>query len=173
MGTAAEHGSQADARLADFVAAHYHRLVRLAFLVCRDGPDAADAVQSGLERAWKRREALRDDASLRAWLDRIVVREAIRLSSRRRSWLDRLRSRPDEVVVEPLDARAEVSLAWTEVREAFASLSADQRAAVALHLWAGYSVQETADLVGAPVETVRSRLRLARGHLRRDLGEER
>jgi DNA-directed RNA polymerase specialized sigma24 family protein len=40
---------------------------------------------------------------------------------------------------------------------------------VALHLHAGYTVSETAELVGAPIETVRSRLRVAREHLRREL----
>jgi DNA-directed RNA polymerase specialized sigma24 family protein len=38
-------------------------------------------------------------------------------------------------------------------------------------LYAGYTVQETADIVGAPLETVRSRLRLARERLRTVLGE--
>jgi DNA-directed RNA polymerase specialized sigma24 family protein len=38
-----------------------------------------------------------------------------------------------------------------------------------LHLYAGYSVAETAEIVGAPVETARSRLRLARQRLRMEL----
>jgi len=42
---------------------------------------------------------------------------------------------------------------------------------IALHLYAGYSVVETAEAVGAPVETVRSRLRLARERMRRQLEE--
>jgi RNA polymerase sigma-70 factor (ECF subfamily) len=50
-------------------------------------------------------------------------------------------------------------------------LSAAQRAAVVLHLHAGYSVDETAELLGVPRETVRSRLRVARENLRRALGE--
>jgi RNA polymerase sigma-70 factor (ECF subfamily) len=139
MGEAAGTSGTTDARLAEFVATHYHRLVRLAFLVCRDGPDAADAVQSGLERAWKRRTDLRDDASLRSWLDRIVVREAIRLTGRRRTLLGRiLGSRSSqEGPSDPPDTRAAAALAWTDVREAYARLSPDQRAVVALHLWAG------------------------------------
>jgi RNA polymerase sigma-70 factor (ECF subfamily) len=161
-------------RLADFVAAHYERLVRLAYLICRDGADASDAVQGALERAWRRRGALRDEASLRAWLDRIVVREAIRVGTRHRSLVARLfgHERPDPEV-EPVDARSEAVLAWADVRDAYSRLSAEQRAVIALHLYLGYSVQETAQLVGAPVETVRSRLRLARERLRRELGPDR
>src|SRR5919107_2064750 len=65
-GGSAGEGVAAD--LATFVADHYDRLIRLAWLVCRDGADAGDAVQAGLEVAWRRRETLRDKSSLRSWL---------------------------------------------------------------------------------------------------------
>ena len=86
-GTAEVERARSDAAIAAFVAEHYDRLLRLARLVCRDAGDAADAVQVGLEQAWRRRSTLRDDALLRPWLDRIVVREAARISKRRQSWL--------------------------------------------------------------------------------------
>jgi RNA polymerase sigma-70 factor (ECF subfamily) len=57
------------------------------------------------------------------------------------------------------------------MRMAFEQLSPEQRAVVALHHYAGYSLAETAEVVHAPVETVRSRLRLAKDRLRRDLEE--
>jgi RNA polymerase sigma-70 factor (ECF subfamily) len=75
----------------------------------------------------------------------------------------------DDVVVEPIDPRATDAPRVAELKAAFARLSAEQRAVVALHLYAGYSVAETAELVGAPVETARSRLRLARQRLRMEL----
>jgi DNA-directed RNA polymerase specialized sigma24 family protein len=53
------------------------------------------------------------------------------------------------------------------------TLSPEQRAVVALHLHLGYSVAETADIIAAPEETVRSRLRLARERLRREFEEKR
>ncbi len=165
-------GVLADATLNEFVTEHYDRLVRLARLICRDGADAADAVQVGLEQAWRRRTSLRDDSRLRPWLDRIVVREAIRINRSRRSWLGRFFPIESRVAwIEPVDATSEHLPAWGALRTAYAELSAEQRAVVALHLYAGYSVVETADLVGAPVETVRSRLRLAKDRLRRELGE--
>jgi RNA polymerase sigma factor (sigma-70 family) len=69
------------------------------------------------------------------------------------------------------DPHAEQTPAWTALREAFDGLSAQQRAVVSLHLYAGYSVSETASLLGAKPETIRSRLRLAKQRLRRDLKE--
>jgi RNA polymerase sigma-70 factor, ECF subfamily len=161
-----------DTALAEFVVEHYERLLRLARLVCRDGPDASDAVQRGLEQAWRRRESLRDDARLRPWLDRIVVREAIRIGKSRQSWLARVLAPPSGVAwIEQVGPTPERLSAWTALRTAFAELPAEQRAVIALHLYAGYSIVETAELAGAPVETVRSRLRLAKDRLRRELQE--
>jgi RNA polymerase sigma-70 factor (ECF subfamily) len=158
--------------LGAFVAEHYDRLVRLAYLICRDGADAGDAVQVGLEQAWRRRDTLRDAASLRPWLDRIVVRAASRIAKRRRGWLARVFSpRPELGWIEPADERIADGDQLIALRAALGRLSPDHRAVIALHLHAGYSVAETAELVGAPIETVRSRLRVARIHLRNELGE--
>jgi RNA polymerase sigma-70 factor (ECF subfamily) len=165
-------GIEADDAIAAFVAEHYDRLLRLARLICRDASDAADAVQIGLEQAWRRRSALRDMDRVGPWLDRIVAREAVRVSRRRQSWLSRLFApRPDVTWVEPVDRRASEPSAFVALQAAFAELSPDQRAVVALHLHLGYSISETAVLVGAPDETVRSRLRLAKQRLRRELEE--
>lgn len=165
--------ARADADLASFVGDHYERLLRLARLVCDDASEAADAVQIGLEQAWRRRAQLRDEGRLRPWLDRIVVREAIRVSKGRRSWLGRLLAprASNAAWIGLRDPHAEQTPAWTALREAFDGLSAQQRAVVSLHLYAGYSVAETASLLGAKPETIRSRLRLAKQRLRRDLKE--
>jgi RNA polymerase sigma-70 factor (ECF subfamily) len=58
------------------------------------------------------------------------------------------------------------------LREALGHLSPDHRAVIALHLYAGYSVDETARVLQVPFDTVRSRLRAARERLRRELGED-
>jgi RNA polymerase sigma-70 factor, ECF subfamily len=163
--------------IAEFVTAHYPRLIRLAGLICRDAIDAEDAVQAGLERAWRRRGSLQDSGSLAAWLDRIVVREAIRLGRDNRSLrqrLERLLGDHDEIELRVPRSEADPGSSVTSrtvLRHAFEALPAAQRAVVALHLYLGYSIAETADMVGAPLETVRSRLRLARQQLRFQLGE--
>jgi RNA polymerase sigma-70 factor (ECF subfamily) len=163
-------GGRPLADLTEFVRDNNDRLIRLAGLVCRNVADAEDAVQAALERAWRNQSALRDQTRLRPWLDRIVVREAIRITRSRESLLGRLFGRDqDEVLIEPVDERAPDAPKMAELKAAFARLSAEQRAVVALHLYAGYSVAETAEIVGAPVETARSRLRLARQRMRMEL----
>jgi len=156
-----------------FVREHHERLTRLAGMVCRDPFDAADAVQAGLEKAWKRRSGLREASALRPWLDRIVVNEAIRIVRRRQSLFGRLFIGPREIPVEPADERAASPDDSADLRAAFDGLKPEQRAALVIHLHLGYSVAETATIVGAPIETVRSRLRLGRERLRQTLGDPR
>ena len=168
-------GELLDRDLVDFVSRHQPRLVRLAALVCHNVADAEDAVQAGLEQAWRRRQTLRDPEKLSAWLDRIIVREAIRLDRRDASFISRLFPGPREIAVGPVDLTDGVGSSVTgrdALRIAFDALPAAQRAVVALHLYAGYSMPETAEIVGASLETTRSRLRLARKRLRAQLGED-
>jgi RNA polymerase sigma-70 factor (ECF subfamily) len=150
--------------------AHYARMVRLAGLICHAGTSAEDAVQAAMEQAWRRRRTLRRSDSMRSWLDRIVVREAIRQN--RRSWWMRLTSAVADTPG-PIDPNP--SIHTTPERLALAAalraLPVEQRAVCVLHLHAGYSVPETARLMGASVETTRSRLRLARRRLRAELSE--
>ena len=159
-----------ETRLIDFFGAHYDRLIRLAALVCHSQSTVEDAVQSALEQAWRRRGTLRNPARLKQWLDQIVVHEAIRVN--RRPWWSRLLSGDDAVERAP-DARADDKAEWISLTVEFRRLPAEQRVALALHLYAGYAIDQTAQLMGAGIETTRSRVRLGRQRLRRELGEER
>lgn len=158
-----------------FFALHYARLVGLAGLVCGDVASAEDVVQIALERAWRSRSGLRDGDRLRPWLDRIVVREAARERRSRLARLGRVFRPPSVRAIDPdrelVDPAAGRFPERSAMRSAFADLSAAQRAVVVLHLQAGYSIDETAEALGVPRETVRSRLRVAREHLRRALEE--
>ena len=162
--------ARVDRTVIAFITEHYDRLLRLAYLICRHEPDAADAVQRALEQAWRNRATLRDEARIRPWVDRVVVREAIRLG--RRPWLRRVFSLDSQVGwAEPTSREGTDQLEWAALRAAFARLPADQRAVIALHLHAGYTVAETAAIVEAPLETVRTRIRRAKERLRHELGE--
>ena len=166
--------SRRELALEAFIAAHYPRLVGLAGLVCGDVASAQDIVQTALERAWRSRGALRDDASLRPWLDRIVVREAAREQRFRLASLGRLFRPPTVTAIgDPgFDSEDRGANAFPEraaLRSVFDRLGPAHRAVVVLHLHRGYIVDETAALLGIPRETVRSRLRVARERLRATL----
>jgi RNA polymerase sigma-70 factor, ECF subfamily len=157
-------------QLAAFFDRHYDRMVRLAGLVCRGTVLAEDAVQAAMEQAWRHRGSLRDADRMRWWLDRIVVREAIRLS--RRPWWSRLSpSAADEAALLP-DRSVHMPAERLGLSAAFAALTPEQRAACVLHLHLGYSVAESAELMGVGIETTRSRLRVGRQRLRAYLSED-
>ena len=149
--------------LHDFVSEHHARLIRLAVLVTRSVDEAEDAVQAAFERAWRHRASLTDPSRLRPWLDRIVVREAIRGARRPTHPLDNELPAPFDRDTSPETAA---------VHQALDQLAPGHRAVVVLHLYAGYSVADTAAALNIPLETARSRLRVARDRLRHLLAEE-
>lgn len=156
--------------LSVFLEGDYARLIGLAALVCRGEVEPADVVQSALEQAWRHRRSLRNLDRLRPWLDRILVREALRMR-RRRLRLPIARP-PREGRELELAAKVGVEPAeWAGLGIALNGLSREQRATVVLHLYAGYSIDETATMTGAGIETTRSRLRLAKERLRTTLSQ--
>ncbi len=165
--------------LETFFADHYGRLVGLAGLVCGDITSAEDIVQTALERAWRSRHAILDDARMRPWLDRIVVREAARERRSRLTWLGRVIRPPTVTRIETpfpevVDLAAGRFPERLALRQAFAGLSRAHRAVVVLVLDAGYSIDEAAEDPGRapgdrPVATARrpgaSPVRAAGGRL--------
>ena len=82
--TAEASKADTDAAIAAFVAQHYDRLLGLARLICRDASDAADAVQLGLEQAWRKRAALRDETPCgHGWIGSSAVRPCASASTAR------------------------------------------------------------------------------------------
>jgi RNA polymerase sigma-70 factor (ECF subfamily) len=148
----------------------YDRYGRLAYSVALrvlgDPGRAEDAVQEAFLNIWNRAASF--DArrgSLRTWL----------LTSVRNRSVDYLRGRSaherQELELQP--ALAEVGLRsdpWREVslslersavRDAMSSLPAEQRQAVELAYFAGYSHREIAEMTSVPLSTVKGRMRLA------------
>jgi RNA polymerase sigma-70 factor, ECF subfamily len=156
-----------------FVAAEYERLLRLACLITANTADAADAVVRGLDEGWRRQAKLGDESRLRVWLDQLVVREAVRLADRP-SLLSLVGRNSGIAWIEPADPdgpNGRDASEWHEVQASFDALPTEQRAALALHHYAGYSIEEVADLVDAPTEIVMARVRLGTERLRAELRE--
>jgi RNA polymerase sigma-70 factor (ECF subfamily) len=148
---------------------HAAPLLALAGRLLGDRADAEDVVLEALARAW--RESSRYDAtrgSPRAWLTVMVRSRALDLlRSRRRS--DRLaadaaRGNPGEPVAlgpggtDPGDP-AERDEQRRRVVAALAELSLPQREAIELAYYGGLSQSEIAERLGAPLGTVKTRIR--------------
>jgi len=126
---------------------------------------ADDVVQETFERVW--RHAPRFDprrGTLDAWVLRIARNAAIAHVRRRREYAGLARIEPADPGIGPAEAveRGEVS---ASVRRAVALLPAPRRAAVE-EVLAGHTLIESADRLGIPEGTLKSRVRAAYSDLR-------
>jgi RNA polymerase sigma-70 factor (ECF subfamily) len=128
---------------------HWRDAWRLAATVTGSPHDADDAAQQAFVRAIARIRRLRDPRRFRPWLHRIVLNET----------RDERRRRRRETLVDPPADRAFEHHADEPgpAVEALAGLDRDRRAVVVLRHCLGYSLEETAALLGVPVGTVQSR----------------
>ena len=140
---------------------HHRQLYRLAQLTSRNPDDAADAMQDAMLSAHRTAPAFRHDAAVSSWLYRIVVNAC----------LDRLRrnkSRPTTTLLDDSchvgDPMPRVDTAIV-VERALMRLPVEQRAAVVAVDMQGYSVVETARMLGVAEGTVKSRCSRARRKL--------
>lgn len=152
----------------DALTALYDRYRRLAFSlalrVTGDASLAEDVVQEAFLGLWRnagRYSSVR--ASVRTWILAIVHHRAIDALRRRRA----TSQLPDGDAVPPMslvmpDVWPEVAgrLDREQVRRALDAISLPQREAIALAYYGGLTQQEIAARTGAPLGTVKSRVRL-------------
>jgi RNA polymerase sigma-70 factor (ECF subfamily) len=148
-------------------------MFRLAAAIA--GPeDGRDAAQEAFVAAWRDLPRLRTPATFEAWLRRIVVhRSQNAIRSRRRRPALSLEASEVEAnrVAAPGDFRDEVH-ARDALDGAFEELSPEQRAVVALHYGAGYSLSDIASVTETRLGTIKSRLNAALRRLRAVVPEE-
>lgn len=141
-------------------------LWRAARRLTRSEQDAEDLVQATVVRAIERRDDLRDEERMRAWLlrvERTVLLNAARGARQRFEVIEG--GRGAESVPEPRgDLEAEILDRGfaDEVDRALARLPEEWREALLLREVEDLSYEEIADLQACPVGTVRSRLSRAR-----------
>lgn len=149
----------------------------LAYRIVGRQATAEDVVQEALLSIWRNR--LRYDqtrGSVRTWILGIVHNRAI--DGLRRATVHDSRRASDEGIEERFAApeRTDAEVARRDdaqaVRQALSELPADQQKVIELAYFAGFSQSEIADLLDAPLGTVKGRMRLALEKLRAALGEE-
>jgi RNA polymerase sigma-70 factor, ECF subfamily len=145
------------------------RLYATATLIVRDPDAASDAVQETLIEVWRDLGALREPDSFEGWVRRILVRRCYRAAeSGRRRRVEVRVLEADEPTVSH-EARIGESDA---LERAFRRLSPEHRAVLVLHHRNGLELAETADALGIPLGTVKSRLNRATVALRAALDAE-
>lgn len=151
----------------ELVRRHRDRLWAVSLRTLGNPEDAADGLQDGLLNAFRRAESYRGDAAVTTWLHRIVVNACLdrirRVSVRPTSVLDE--DDHSQRLAAPDADPADTASLRLDVQHALATLPADQRLPLVLVDMEGYSVAETAQLLGVPAGTVKSRCARARAKL--------
>ena len=131
-----------------------------------------EVVHDTLMVVWNRPDSFHGDSKLSTWIFGIAYRKA--LKTRRRED-DPIASGPPETSVSP-DPAPDQHLSDEGIRralsEAIGALSADHRTVVDLTYFHGLGYREIAEIMGCPVDTVKTRMFHARRHLKRLLAGE-
>jgi len=168
---AVARGDQAAfARLYDHCAGQVYGIVRR---VLRDPAQSEEVAQEVLVEVW--RTAPRYDparGSATGWILTIAHRRAVdRVRSEQASRAREVRSgRQDRAPHDEVAEEVELRLEHQQVRRALAALTDLQRQAVELAYYGGYTHREVAELLDAPLGTVKTRLRDGLLRLRDEMG---
>ena len=164
--------------------ANNQRLFRAAWSILKDRGEAEETVQAAYVAAFSSMDRFEGRSSLSTWLTRIVINEALgRVRSERRR-----RSRLEAAGVPVLDDYREKLMAGSEnplpdaavareqlrrlLEHAIAGLPEIFRTVFVLREVEGLSVDDTAEALGIPPATVKTRLLRARRKLQESLAPE-
>ena len=140
------------------------RLLAIAYRILRDLGLAEDAVQQSLVLAWRELPSLRDVERFDAWIHRLLVNSCYREARRGRRWAANVRVLPVDGPVAP-DEFASV-MERDQLERGFRRLPPEQRAVFVFHHYVELTLPETAEQLGVPLGTVKSRLDYATNTLR-------
>jgi RNA polymerase sigma factor (sigma-70 family) len=147
---------------------HQEVAFRAAYLVTGSAAEAEDAAQEGFVKAWQALPRFREGASFRPWLLAIVTNEA---RNRRRHAgrqaalalraLDPTPATPEETATERADRE--------RLLQIVGGLSEEHRLVIGYRYFLDLSEEETAEALGIPRGTVKSRLARALARLREQM----
>jgi RNA polymerase sigma-70 factor, ECF subfamily len=148
-----------DAEAFNELARHWQAaLYRFTRRLLGDGEEARDVCQVTLLRAYQNLPRLRDPAKFKAWVHLIALNLC---RDQRRSPRARFETEPFEEgasgAAGPERALDRARLAET-LDGVLARVSAEQRAAIVLREYQGFSTEEIAEMTGVPAATVRTRI---------------
>ena len=160
----------------EFFARYRNPIYRTAYGLTGDRQAAEEILQDTFARAYRHRHTFHSDVSPLPWLHRVSLNLCYSRLSRRRLDATPIDETAEHTVPDdrPLPAeRAEQSELRQIVREGIAALPEKHQSVVVLYYLHRLSLQETAQVLGIQLGTVKSRLHYALRSLRVHLEEDR
>lgn len=156
-----------EADFTEFAAAAIGRLRRTAYLMCGDWHRSEDAAQDALVRIYRRWDKLNRQHGLTTYAHKAVV--SVVLDQAKRPW------RREHSTAEPGEQPRPDSAGAIDDRQlvitALAGIPSGQRACVVLRHYADLSIEDTAQVLGISVGTVKSQTSRGLALLREELSE--
>ncbi len=159
----------------EFFARYRSLIYRTAYGLTGDRQAAEEVLQDTFARAYQRRHTLNPDVSPLPWLHRVSLNLCYSRLSRRRLSTDPIDETTEATHADeaPLPSdRAEQAELQSIVRDGIAALPEKHRSVVVLYYLHRLSLQETSQVLGIQLGTVKSRLHYAlrglRAHLEHD-----
>jgi RNA polymerase sigma-70 factor (ECF subfamily) len=158
----------------------YNRLVfSVAVSILGDRAVAEEATLDVFVRVWRGAGTYRPElGKVRTWLVAITRHHAIDILRWQNSRPDANSLRlndmfvPNESAIRDPEESAEISLQRELIRTAVAQLPEDQKQAITLAFFRGHTHQQIAEILGQPLGTIKTRIRLAMQKLRQMLEDE-
>jgi RNA polymerase sigma-70 factor, ECF subfamily len=133
-----------------------------ATLMTANRADADDLVQDAVERAWRAQHQYEPGTNMKAWVLTILRNSHHNRWRRGRMFVEDVDGRDAAALVS--EANQHWRMEFADVLAAVDTLDLESRHALLL-ITAGLSYEEAADICGAPLRTVQSRVRRARERL--------
>jgi RNA polymerase sigma-70 factor (ECF subfamily) len=151
---------------------HFPLVFRLSIRMGASEREAADVAQEVFLRVWRGLGSFRGDSLFRTWLYRITLNEVSRVArdgAVRRAFgaVLALVSREEAPPARSPDRLMEQAEAFAELEAILARMKAKQRTVFVLFEVEELSLEQIAEVLDCPLETVRSRLRHARADFER------
>jgi RNA polymerase sigma-70 factor (ECF subfamily) len=158
----------------------YSRLVfSLAFAMINDRATAEEITLDVFMRVWQKAESYRSDqAKVSTWLTHIARNHTIDVLRRRAVRLDQYATNWDDALSDdgPRESdpqeSTEISLQREHIQAALAQLPQEQKQALELAYFNGYTQRQVAEVLKQPLGTIKTRIRLALRKLRDVLRDE-
>jgi RNA polymerase sigma-70 factor (ECF subfamily) len=158
----------------------YNRLVfSVAYAIVGDRAIAEEVTLDVFVHVWQRARTYRPErAKVSTWLVATTRHRAIDIlrwkkshpEAERLDWAES--SLQNGLALRDAEEHVELSLQRKRVREALAQLPTDQRQALALAYFSGYSHPQIAEALKQPIGTIKTRIRMAMQKLRQMLQED-
>lgn len=163
----------------ELVLRHRQKVLAVAQRITNNREDAEDVAQESFHKSFLHLDAFQEKSQFSTWLTRIAMNEAFMLLRRRRGVVEVLPENPDESMKANPEAFVDQSLnpeesCWQRERteilaEAINRLGPRVRSTILLRHIEERSIEETAQILGTSISTVKARVFQGRRKLRRTL----